>query len=255
MNSRGGEVSQITIFPIGGIPIISEGDDISEILIRNLLNNPLKEGDIIVCCHTIISKAEGQVSVLNDIKPSDFAENVAKVQNKDPRFVEVVLRHSKRIVRMTESSLICETHHGFICANAGCDQSNTELGTVVSLPISPSRTAKRIRHKLQCAFNLSDVAVIVSDSFGRPHRHGAINVAIGVSGLEPVYHGELIDLYDRKLEKTTISLADQIASAAGLVMGESNEGFPCIVVRGVKYSKESKNKIPLSRAYQNEIFR
>ena len=225
----------IQIFPLMSLPIFRKGDDLIEILSSYF--DLIEENDIILIAHTIVSRIEGCETELNTIQPSRMAENIAKSSGKDPRHIEVILQESKSIVRMTSTLLICETHHGFICANAGVDRSNASPGCVITLPKDPDKSARDIQKQL---FEKSGktVGVIITDTFGRVFRKGTTNVAIGIAGFTPLvsYIGEK-DLFGYELLTSEVCLADELAAASGLVSGQSNEGLPIIVVRGYFHPK------------------
>ncbi|MFX0092526.1 MAG: coenzyme F420-0:L-glutamate ligase, partial [Candidatus Hodarchaeota archaeon] len=231
----------ITIFALKPFPIIQEGDNIAEIIVEMTSQdlNKLQDGDVLVIAHTIISKAEGQIISLDTVQPSDFAQYFAKEGEKDPRLVEIILRQARSIVRMSPSLLITETKHGFICANSGVDRSNVSQERpgeeAVVLPEDPDRSAREIREYIFNRLGIR-VAVIISDTFGRPLRAGTVNIAVGCSGIEPIldYRGTK-DLFGYELMTTMVARADELATAAGLIMGQSDEGFPAIVIRGARY--------------------
>lgn len=230
----------IKIIPITGIPIIKKGDDLAEIIVRaaEAQGTPIQEGDIIVVTHVAVSRAEGRTVNLNEIKPSEFAQTISKEYGKDPSLIEVVLRESKSIVRMGRGHIIAETKHGFICANAGVDKSNVPGEQVVALlPEDPDLSARRIREKIK-RLTGEDVAVIISDTHGRALRDGEINVAIGVSGINPIRdrRGET-DLFGYTLRIKRTAIADELSSAAELVIGQADEGIPVAIIRGYKYPK------------------
>jgi coenzyme F420-0:L-glutamate ligase/coenzyme F420-1:gamma-L-glutamate ligase len=217
----------IEIFPVEGLPEIREGDDLAAMIAERV---HLHDGDVLVVAQKAVSKAEGRVVHLATIEASDLARELAA--DDDPRKLEVILSESARIVRSRPPLVIAETRHGFVCASAGVDASNApEQGTVVLLPLDPDDSAERIRDRLP-----AEVGVIVSDSFGRPFRHGTADVAIGVSGLAPLL--DLRGTLDRggyELQTSQIAIADEIASAAQLVMGKA-DGVPAAVVRGLELS-------------------
>jgi coenzyme F420-0:L-glutamate ligase / coenzyme F420-1:gamma-L-glutamate ligase len=217
----------VTVIPVEGIPEVREGDDLAA-LIRAAAD--LDDGDILVVAQKIVSKAEGRVVRLDDVEPSEQAEELAA--DGDARELEVILGEAARLVRTRPPLVIAETRHGFVCASAGVDHSNApESGTLVLLPLDPDASARRLADEL-------GVAVIVSDSFGRPFRQGTTDVAVGVAGLTP-----LLDLRGARdstgyeLRTTTIAVADEIAGAAQLVMGKL-DGIPVAVVRGLDVSGE-----------------
>ena len=194
--------------------------------------SPIEAGDVVVVTQKIVSKAEGRVVVLSTVTPSAFAEQIAERYDKDPRLVEVVLRESSRVVRMDQGVIITETRHGFICANSGVDQSNVEThGEVALLPIDPDASASAIKATIAREAG-ADVAVIISDTFGRPWREGCTDVAIGVAGMDPLvdYRG-VSDPAGHELRATVIAAADELASAAELVMGKLDRVPAAIVPR------------------------
>ena len=211
----------IEIHPVEGLPEIRAGDDLAG-LIGALIE--LRPGDVLVVAQKAVSKAEGRVVRLDEIEPSARARELAG--DEDPRRLEAILRETVRIVRLRPPLVIAETRHGFVCASAGVDASNApEAGTLVLLPLDPDASARRLHERL-------GVAVIVSDSFGRPFRHGTTDVAIGVAGLAPLE--DLRGTRDRagyELQTTLIAVADELAGAAQLVMGKT-DGVPAAVIRG-----------------------
>ena len=227
--------------------IILEAIDRSQIEIQN--------GDILVVTHKIVSKAEGRVVELDSIEPSTKAINMAKEHDKDPRIMELILRESSQILRAKDGIIISETRHGFVCANAGVDQSNVKGDTAVLLPLAPDESADRVRHAVKKKVGKT-VAVIITDTFGRTFRNGQTNVAIGIAGINPIksYIGTY-DMYGRKLRVTEIAVADEIASASELVMGKS-ESTPVAIIRGYNFEKTSKASIKsLLRAKDRDLFR
>ena len=227
--------------------IILEAIDRSQIEIQN--------DDILVVTHKIVSKAEGRVVELDSIEPSTKAINMAKEHDKDPRIMELILRESSQILRAKDGIIISETRHGFVCANAGVDQSNVKGDTAVLLPLAPDESADRVRHAVKKKVG-KEVAVIITDTFGRTFRNGQINVAIGIAGINPIksYIGTY-DMYGRKLRVTEIAVADEIASASELVMGKS-ESTPVAIIRGYSFEKTSKASIKsLLRAKDRDLFR
>jgi len=235
----------IQIFGVEGLPIIREGDDLARLICEKAeeRNVHVQDGDIVVVTHVVVSRAEGNIVDLDTIEPSEFAKNLARQYDKDPKVVEVVLRESKSIVRMGNGNIITETKLGFVCANAGVDRSNVPGDrNVVLLPVNPDRSAQRIRQKIR-KLTGRDVAVIVSDTNGRPLRDGQINVAIGVAGIEPIRSriGEK-DLFGYVLKVKRTAIADELASAAELVIGQADEGVPVAVIRGYVYPKSEKAK-------------
>ena len=224
----------ITVAAVPGIPEIASGDDLGTIVANALTEASwtTEDGDVFVVAQKIVSKAEGAIVALDDVTSSPRAEQWASTYGKDARVIEVILRESRRIVRMERGLIIAETHHGFVCANAGVDTSNVPPGFVTRLPRDPDASAARLRDALRDRLGCP-VAVIISDSFGRPWREGVVNVALGVAGLRPLadYRG-CTDAFGRRLETTVMAIADELASAAELVMRKTT-GTPVAIVRGV----------------------
>ncbi|MFX1466132.1 MAG: coenzyme F420-0:L-glutamate ligase [Promethearchaeota archaeon] len=253
------KLPKIEIFPIPSIPIIRDGDDLGEIICK-CTNNAgiiIQEEDIIVIAHAIVSRAEGRLVDLRTVIPSEFAQTIADQCDKDPRHVEVILNQAKSIVRMKDGILIIEskTPAGWVMANAGVDQSNS-LGEnyVLLLPENSDRSAEKIRKKILEKFG-AEVAVIITDTFGRALRSGAVNVAIGTSGIKPILDLRGVkDLFGYTLKTTLIGIADELASAAELIMGQSSEGFPVIIIRGYKFQKGTESALLLARPRENALF-
>jgi coenzyme F420-0:L-glutamate ligase/coenzyme F420-1:gamma-L-glutamate ligase len=249
-------VTNIELIGVPGIPEVIAGDDLAALTARALRDAGIEvdNGDVFVVAQKIVSKAEGRVVNLDSIEPSPRARDWAVAFDKDPRVVEVVLRESKRIVRMERGVLISETAHGFICANAGVDTSNVTEGTVTLLPKDPDASARRLRAGLEEAFRVR-IAVIVSDTFGRPWREGLVNVALGVSGIAPLidYRGQT-DSQGRPLKVTVIAIADELASAAELVM-KKKDGMPVVIVRGFEYDAREASSLELIRSSELDLFR
>ena len=215
----------------------------------------LASDDILVVTQKIVSKAEGQLVDLHTVTPSPFAEQIAEIQAKDPQVVEVVLRETKRIVKMAQRTIISETHHGLVCAHAGVDESNVAgEGTVALLPVDSDASARRLRQGIRERTGV-ELAVIISDTFGRPWREGLVNVAIGVAGMEPLkdYRG-LPDTEGRILKVTTLAVADELASAAELVMGKLDK-VPVAIIRGYPYTPGEGDARLLLRAPEKDLFR
>ena len=176
-----------------------------------------------------------------------------------PNLVEAIIRESTDIIKLGPNFIICETKHGFICANAGIDESNIEHGFATPIPTNPDKSADQIRKKIE-TLTEKDVAVIISDTQGRPFREGAVGVAIGISGMESLWNQEgKLDLYGRELQTTQTAVSDELASAASIVMGQANEGIPVVIIRGVDYFKilrnNSANSKPLIRPKKYDVFR
>jgi coenzyme F420-0:L-glutamate ligase/coenzyme F420-1:gamma-L-glutamate ligase len=222
------------VIGIEGLPEVRAGDDLARLVVEAAVaqRTPPRSGDVVVVSQKVVSKAEGRLVRLADVTPSPAAVSMAAVVERDPRLVEVILRESRRIVRMDRGLLIAETHHGWVCANAGVDQSNVDRDAVALLPEDPDRSARRLRERMRELAGV-EVAVIVADTFGRPWREGLTNVAIGVSGVAPLvsYLGHR-DPAGRELQASVLAVADEIAGAAELVMGKLAR-IPVALVRGL----------------------
>jgi coenzyme F420-0:L-glutamate ligase/coenzyme F420-1:gamma-L-glutamate ligase len=251
-------LNKIEVLPVTGLNIIKEGDNLALLICQaaEKQGTPIKNGDIIVATHVVVSRAEGNVVDLKTISPSEFAKTVANTTGKDPRLVEVILRESKSIVRMREGKLITETKQGLICANSGIDQSNVPGNTVVAPLPKDSDNSARIIRKNVLKISGKDVAVIVSDTHGRPLRQGEINIALGTSGFEPLRDrkGEK-DLFGYTIRIKRTAIADELASAAELVIGQTNEGIPVAIIRGYPYPKsETAKATTLFRPAEEDLF-
>jgi coenzyme F420-0:L-glutamate ligase/coenzyme F420-1:gamma-L-glutamate ligase len=224
----------IRLLPLSGIPAVQPSDDLTQLLLSAAEANSVELADsILVICQKIVSKAEGRMVSLADIEPSAQALQIAEEDDKDPRHVEVVLRESVRIVRRGHGVLICETRHGFVCANAGVDLSNAPgEGIAVLLPLDPDASATALCDRLKTHVG-GPVGVIISDTFGRPWREGLVDVAIGCAGFAPIedVRGRS-DWTGRELQVTTTATADQLAAAAGILMVK-DAGIPAVCVQGV----------------------
>lgn len=251
-------MNKIEIFPITGLPIVKEGDNLAALICQaaETQGTPIQNGDIIVVTHVIVSRAERNVVNLEKVTPSEFAKNVAKRVNKDPRLIEVILRESKSIVRMRDGKLITETRQGLVCANSGVDRSNVPgENNVALLPKNADLSAQRIRQKIM-EITGKDVAVIISDTHGRPLREGEINIALGVAGFEPLRdrRGEK-DLFGYIIKVKRTAIADELSSAAELVIGQADEGIPVAIIRGYQYPKSEVAKATeLIRSREKDLF-
>jgi coenzyme F420-0:L-glutamate ligase / coenzyme F420-1:gamma-L-glutamate ligase len=247
----------LTIIPVKGIPNIKRGDDLGKLIATRLKEqgDAFQPGDIAVVSQKIVSKAEGRVVSLSKIAPSDFAKTIANTSGKDPRQVEVILRDTEKIIRMKGGHLITETKQGFICANAGVDQSNVGNGdTVTLLPQDSDASADRIRKTIHETTGRI-VPVIITDTFGRAWRMGQVNFAIGISGMKPIhdYRGTR-DMYGRTLQVTEIAVADELACAAELVMNKSDR-IPAAIIRGYNATKGHGRIKDLLRPEEFDLFR
>ncbi len=250
-------VGEVRIIGVDHIPEVTADDEPVQLILAGLEQSglTLEAGDIVVVTHKLVSKAEGRVVELADIEPSDFAIRWATEHEKDPRQVEVVFREAARIVRMDRGLLIAETRHGFICANAGVDASNVAGTVAVSmLPFDPDESARQIRAGLEAHFGFA-LAVVITDSFGRPWRRGIINIAIGAAGIEPLidYRGQFDD-QGYELRATVIAIVDEIASAAEMVMGKLDRR-PVAIVRGFPYTPSDDGAATLVMSPDRDLFR
>ena len=248
----------VRVIGIAGMPEIRPGDDLAGLLLDAAAaqNTPIAEGDILVVTQKVVSKVEGKVVSIEGVEASPLAITITEGHRRDPRHTELILRESKRIVRMDRGVIIAETRHGFYCANAGIDASNIPgSDTVCLLPDDSDASARRIRQAVHERLGLQ-VAVIVSDTFGRPWRNGAANVAIGVAGIEPLlsYVGQE-DAHGNLLHTTEIAVADELAAAAELVTGKSL-GVPVTIIRGYEYAPAEDASIQrLLRTGDRDLFR
>lgn len=253
--------TELRIIPITTIGEISAGCDLGILLFEALRQQHLvlESGDILVITQKIVSKAEGRVVNLAEVEPSPFAQAIAQQANRDARHVEVVLRESKRIVRMDRGIIISETYHGFVCANAGVDESNIDGANLLTLlPIDADQSAQRIRTRLQEMLGEDPtfkLAVIISDTWGRPWRLGQVNMAIGVAGMDPLtdYRGQH-DPYGYEMQASIIAIADELASAAELVMGKVDR-VPAALIRGYRYVAQEGSIRSLARESATDMFR
>ena len=248
--------NQVTIIGLDGIGEARPGDDLAAIVLAAVERSGerLRDGDLLVVTHKIVSKAEGRLVDLRGIEPSDLARRYAETWGKDARQVEVVLRESARIVRMDRGVIIAETRHGFICANAAVDASNIPGDSVCLLPRDPDASAAALRGAIRERAGV-DVPVIISDSFGRAWRLGIVNVAIGVAGLAPLadYRGQE-DPYGRTLHASTLAVADELAAAAELVTGKV-DGRPVALIRGYPFARAEGSGRDLLLDPARDLFR
>ncbi len=246
----------IELISVAGLPEIREGNDLARLIVGAARNASIAfhNGDIVVIAQKVISKAEGRLVRLSTIEPSPHASQLAAKGRRDPRLVEIILRESRRIVR-EHPVLIVETHQGFVCANAGVDHSNVPGEEVVTLlPRDPDGSARRIASQIR-KLTKKRVAVIISDTFGRPWRLGLTNVAIGTAGV-PVMRDlrGTRDRHSKPLQATILAVADELAAAAGLVMGKS-EGIPAVVIRGYRYRPADERATSIIRPAAEDLFR
>jgi coenzyme F420-0:L-glutamate ligase/coenzyme F420-1:gamma-L-glutamate ligase len=244
------------VIGITGIGEVHPGDDVSRLIVTAAAAQatPLATADVLVVSQKIVSKAEGRLLSLADVTPSPVTQSMAANLGRDPRLLEVILRESRRIVRMDRGVLVTETHHGWVCANAGVDQSNVDPETVALLPVDPDASARRIRDAVRVQAG-AEVGVLIADTFGRPWREGLTNIAIGVAGVAALrsYLGEL-DPAGRPLQATVLALADELASAAEPVMGKLDR-IPAVIVRGLRLAASDDGSKPLLRDPARDLFR
>jgi coenzyme F420-0:L-glutamate ligase/coenzyme F420-1:gamma-L-glutamate ligase len=242
----------LTIAGVEGLPEIERGADLAALVAGAA---EVRDGDVVVVTSKIVSKAEGCTTELSDVTPSPFAQRWAASWDKDPRVVEVVLRESRRIVRQIGPVLITETHHGFVCANSGVDQSSSGAADrVVTLPPDPDASARSMRARF-AALGV-DVAVIVSDTFGRPWREGQTDIAIGVAGIAPLlsYIGQ-VDPHGHEFRVQELCVVDELAAAAELVKGNTSR-VPVAVVRGYAWTPDdTATMAPVLRDSSRDLFR
>jgi coenzyme F420-0:L-glutamate ligase/coenzyme F420-1:gamma-L-glutamate ligase len=250
-------MSALQVVGIGGLPEIERGADLGVAIIEaaEAAGTPLADGDVVVVTSKIVSKAEGRTVELADIEPSQFAREWSSQWEKDPAVTELVLRESKRVVRQLGPVLITETHHGFVCANSGVDQSSSGAhGRAVLLPVDPDASARAIRRRM---LDLGvDVAVIISDTFGRAWREGQTDIAIGIAGMQPIlsYIGE-VDPHGHEFRVQALCVADELAGAAELVKGNLSR-VPVAVVRGYSWERDDDATLaPVLRDQSRDLFR
>jgi coenzyme F420-0:L-glutamate ligase / coenzyme F420-1:gamma-L-glutamate ligase len=250
-------MAAVTITALEGMPLIKEGDNLAELIIAALQRSRLglSGGDVVVICQKAVSKSEGRVFDLKQITPSELAKTVGARWEKDPRVVELVLRQSNRIVRMDRGVLIVETGPGWVCANAGLDESNSMADDrAILLPEDADASAAHIRAELK-RLSGADVAVLISDTFGRPWRDGLTEVCLGISGMDAMLDLRgTTDLGGRELTHTVVAIADELACAAGLLM-EKAGGIPAVLIRGYAYKPAAGNAKILIRPAEADLFR
>jgi coenzyme F420-0:L-glutamate ligase/coenzyme F420-1:gamma-L-glutamate ligase len=248
----------ICITPITGIPMVHPGDDLAALLLAALRAQPLQlaTGDIVVVCQKVVSKAEGRVARISGVEPSALARRIAaQASDKDPRIVEIILRETNRIVKMKHGHLIVETGPGWVCANAGVDESNSfDSNTVILLPADPDASAQRLRQHLRTHTGAT-VAVLITDTWGRPWRDGLVDFAIGVAGMHAMLdlRGDT-DMSGRELHHTVMAQADALAAAAGLAM-RKGAGIPAVHIRGYAFTPADGSAAPLIRPADADLFR
>lgn len=250
----------VSIIGLESFPMIKNGDNLAELITTTAQNElvAIDDGDIIVIAHKIVSKAEGRTVKLSDVKPSSKAEEISRVTMRDPRLIELVLREAKRVVKATPEILIVENAHGFVCINAGIDKSNVQGEEAFALlPINPDESAKQIRAEIR-KLTGKEVAVIICDTYSRPFRRGQVEFAIGLAGISPFrdYRGRK-DLFGYALKVKNSAIADEIASAAELLIGQGKEAIPVVVVKGLTGVSVTENASvgELSISKEEDLFK
>jgi len=250
----------ISIIGLEGFPLVKTGDDLAKIIVELAEEEgvPIRDGDIVAVSQKIVSKAEGRIIRLRDVKPSRRAEEVAKTTQKDPRFVELVLREAKRIVKASSDTLIVENKKGVTYINAGIDKSNvSDEDSYALLPLNPDQSAKKIRSKIM-KLTGKKVAVIICDTCSRPLRRGQVEFAIGVAGINPFkdYRGQE-DLFGYVLKVKNVAIIDEIASTAELVMGQGKEAVPVAIIRDLNRAERSETSSieELNISREEDLFR
>ena len=252
-------MSRLEVIAPEGVPLLGAGDDLAKVLLQALENAgiALRDDDIVVVAQKVVSKSEGRQIALVDVTPGSKAIELAQQCKRDPVLVELIIQEAQEIVRATEAAIIVEHRLGFVLANAGIDQSNIDHTTrsALLLPLDPDASARRLRASLRAATG-ADVGVIIIDSIGRAWRKGTIGTAIGVAGLPGLLDlRRKPDLFGRELQSTELGLADEIAAAASLMMGQSNEGRPFALVRGIPYPRREGSADELIRPREQDLFR
>jgi coenzyme F420-0:L-glutamate ligase/coenzyme F420-1:gamma-L-glutamate ligase len=249
-------MSKLEVFPLRGFPEVEVGADIGALLLTAARKSHVRaeRGDVLVIKQKIVSKAEGRLLKLDDVEPSARARRLAARQSKDPKLVEVILREAVRVVRTGHGVIITETRHGFVCANSGVDRSNVKDGYAALLPIDPDASARRIRKHVEEATG-KRIAVIITDTFGRPWRKGQTDVCIGCSGIEPLYsYRGRRDRYGYELRVTEPAVVDEIAGAAELATGKLAR-IPAAIVRGASYTRGEGGARSVVMEKERDLFR
>ena len=253
--------AELTLRALDGVPLVKAGDDLAGIILDALAASglALRADDVVVLAQKIVSKAEGRMFELGEIEPSAKAVEIAAQSDKDPRVVQLILDESDEVLRVRPGAVIVGHRLGFVAANAGIDQSNIGNGAdddrVLLLPLDPDGTCTKLRSELKARTGI-DVAVVIIDSIGRAWRNGTVGTAIGVSGMAGLLDLRTKpDLFGRPLKTSELGLADELASAASLVMGQSSEGRPVVLARGVPYARRDGNAHELIRPKEIDLFR
>lgn len=247
----------VSLHPVTGLPAVQPGDDLAALLVAGLASSQLtvRDGDILVVCQKVVSKAEGRIVRLADVAIGDDAAEFATTYEKDPAVVQTALDEATEVLRMGDGHLITATGPGWICANSGIDRSNQNAdGEITLLPVDSDASARGLRERLVEEFGV-EIGVVISDTFGRPWRMGQLDVAIGVAGIEVLDdHEGRTDWSERPLEHTLIAVADQVAAAAGLLAGKA-DGVPAVLVHGAPHRKGAGKAADLVRPRENDLFR
>ena len=241
----------LQVIPIKIQKEIESGDNLVDLILESF---EINDGDVLVFSQKIISKNEGRILSLSSVNPSLLADGIASSYGKDPRLVELILSESKKIVRMENGIIIVKTKHGFVCANAGIDESNVQDGYATLLPKDPDKSASLLKERIEQKTG-KNISVIISDTFGRPFRLGQTDVAIGIAGIEPIldYNGKP-DTFGKIMQVTAIAVADEICSASELVMGKV-EKCPIVIVRNYSYNFSNAKIQKLLRSEHDDLFR
>lgn len=253
--------AKVELIPLPGVPVVRPGDDLAELLLAAVAEAglTLRDGDVLALAQKIVSKAEGRMVNLADVRPGQEALAVAEKTGKDPRLVELILRESEEISRMRRGVLIVRHRLGFTSANAGIDRSNVCQGgdspTVLLLPEDPDASAARLRAAIGAREQV-EVGIVITDSHGRPFRLGTVGVALGVAGLPALWdrRGEA-DMYGYRLQHTEVGVADEIAAAASLLMGQAAEGMPAVLIRGLQLPAREGSARDLIRPPELDLYR
>lgn len=249
---------KLEILPLSHFPLVNGPCDLGALVVACLKRNriTLRQGDVLVLAHKVVSKAEGRIVDLGAVSPSARALELAQATGKEPALLEVILSQTKRIVRQSSGVILCENHLGIVCANAGVDRSNAGENQAVLLPQDPDRSARALCHSLEVAFQVK-VGVLVADSHGRPWREGAVGLCIGLAGIHPFidYRGRR-DLYCYQMQSEIECIADELCAAATLVMGQAQEGIPLALVRGAPVQlDDASSAASLLRDPARDLFR
>lgn len=255
------ESTTVSLTALTHFPIVEPGDDLAALLIAGLQKDGIapRDHDVLVLAQKIVSKAEGRYVRLRDVAPTPRAVQLAAETGKDARMTELILRESNEVVKHRPGVLIVEHRLGFVMANAGIDQSNIDHSggdeLALLLPVDPDATCARLKAQLHAAFD-ADVGVIINDSFGRPWRNGVTGVALGAAGVPALLDVvDTPDLFGRRMRTTQIAVADELAAAASLIMGQTDAGKPVIHIRGVKWSAPARPAADLLRSSKQDMFR